>query len=243
VIISLLGIIGVWFYKQRLRWFVVAILLGCVLYTIGVEKYRSPLVLYSQWWKTTIWLEALGCVAIAVGHEKGVPYLRFFTKHFWAAPVVILLLIGTYRLSGWFGQSPAYMFPWSKTKSDAVDVSEHAAALTAENSVFIVPIDFTAFRWYAKRSLYVDYKALFHQEQFLNEWYRRIENIYAYGLKEKKGGFDINVFSKSLLEEPSLISTDYWRGLGITHIVSSSTSIPSLKKIYSNKSYAIYSLQ
>jgi hypothetical protein len=45
----------------------------------------------------------------------------------------------------------------------------------------------------------VDYKALFHQEQFLFDWYKRIENIYAYGLKEKKGGFDIHVFSTTAL--------------------------------------------
>jgi hypothetical protein len=242
-IFCMLGIIGVWFYKQRLRWFVIIILLGCIIYTIAVEKYHAPLALYSQWWKTTIWLEALGCVALAVGHEKGIPNLRFFSKYVWTAPVVILLLIGTYRFSGWFGQGPEYMFPWTKTKSDEVDISEHAAALTPDDAVFIIPIDFTAFRWYSKRNLYVDYKALFHQEQFLNEWYKRIENIYAYGLKEKKGEFDIHVFSKALLEEPTLISTDYWTKLGITHIVSTSPGITSLKKLYSNDTYSIYSLQ
>jgi len=242
-IVVLFGIIGILFYKQRLRWFVIAILLGCIVYTIAVEKYRSPLALYSQWFKTTIWLEALGCIAIAVGHEKGAPNLRFFSKHFWAAPVLILLLVSTYRLSGWFGESPEYMFPWSTAESDAVDVSIQAQAMTPEDAVFIVPIDFTSFRWYSKRSLYVDYKALFHQEKFLHEWYERIESIYAYGLKEKKGGFDINVFSRALLEEPSLISTDFWRKLGITHIISTSPNITTLKQVYSNETYSIYSLQ
>jgi hypothetical protein len=83
---------------------------------------------------------------------------------------------------------------------------------------------------------------LFHQQDFLTEWYQRIQNIYAYSLKEKEGGFDINIFSTSLLEEPSSISIDYWRSIGITHILSTSPNIKSLKLIGSNKTYSIYSL-
>ena len=147
-----------------------------------------------------------------------------------------------YRLSGWFGDKPEYMLPWATTQSDEVDVSLKADSLTPPNAVFIVPVGFTAFRWYSKRSMYVDYKALFHQEKFLKEWYQRIENIYAYGLKEKEAGFELNVFSTTLLEEPTLISTDFWRRLGVTHIISTSPSIKSLKLISSNKSYSIYSL-
>ncbi len=157
-------------------------------------------------------------------------------------PFAILILVSVYRLSGWFGDKPDYMLPWSTAQRDEIDVSLKADSLTPANAVFIVPVGFTAFRWYSKRSLYVDYKALFHQEQFLREWYGRIENIYAYGLKERQSGFDINVFSTSLLEEPTLISTDYWRKLGITHILSTSPDIKTLNKIYSNETYSIYSL-
>lgn len=135
------------------------------------------------------------------------------------------------------------MLPWSTVKSDEVDISEQAGQLTPDSSVFIVPVDFTAFRWYSKRSTYVDYKAMFHQQDFLTEWYQRIQNIYAYSLKEKEGGFDIHIFSKSLLEEPSSISTDYWRSLGITHIISTAPEIKALKLVGQNGTYFIYSLQ
>ncbi len=230
------------FYKQRLKWFMLTIVLGCIAYTIGVEVYGQPLALYTQWWKTTIWLEAFAFIAAAVTLEKSWSSPKLFTKYSMVIPFVILILVSTYRLSGWFGEKPEYMLPWTTVKSDAVDISEKAAALTPENAVFIVPVDFTAFRWYAKRSMYVDYKALFHQEEFLLEWSKRIENIYAYGLKEKQGGFDIHVFSKALLEEPTLISIDYWRSIGITHILSTSKDIKTLPLIYSNKTYSIYSL-
>jgi hypothetical protein len=220
----------------------ITIVLGCIVYTIGVESYRLPVALYTQWWKTTIWLEAFFFIALAVSLEKYSPSPKIFTRYTMLVPVAILILVCIYRLSGWFGEKPEYMLPWSTVKNDAVDISEKAAALTPEDAVFIVPIDFSAFRWYSKRSLYVDYKALFHQEDFLREWSRRIENIYAYGLKEKQGGFDIHVFSKTLLEEPSLISTDYWKKLGITHILSTSPNIKTLKLLYSNNTYSIYSL-
>jgi hypothetical protein len=242
IFFSAISVFTIRFYKQRLKWFMLIIVLGCIAYTIGVEIYRQPIALYTQWWKTTIWLEAFAFVAVAVTLEKSWPTPKIFTQYAMFIPIVLLLLVGAYRLSGWFGEKPEYMVPWSASKSDAVDISERAAALTPENAVFIVPVDFTAFRWYAKRSLYVDYKALFHQEEFLLEWSDRIENIYAYGLKEKKGGFDINVFSKELLEHPSQISIDYWRSIGITHIVSTSSSITLLPRIANNNTYSIYSL-
>lgn len=242
LVFCILAIITFLFYRMRMKWFILTIVLGCIAYTIGVEIYRQPIALYTQWWKSTIWLEAFAFIAIGVTLEKGSPKPKMFTKYTIVIPVLLLLLVSIYRLSGWFGDKPAYMLPWTTTQSDEVDVSLKAGTLTPENAVFIVPVGFTAFRWYSRRSLYVDYKALFHQEQFLHEWYQRIENIYAYGLKEKKGGFDIQAFSTALLEEPTLISTDYWRKLGITHILSTSPDIKTLKKIYSNQSYTIYSL-
>lgn len=243
IVFSIMCLVTILFYRQRLKWFMLIILLGCIVYTIGVDVYRHPIVLYTQWWKTTIWMEAFLLVAIAVTLEKNWPNPRIFTKYTMLFPIGLLLLIGVYRLSGWFGEKPEYMVPWSSAKSDQVDVSEKARELTKEDAVFIIPVNVTAFRWYSKRSQYVDYKALFHQEFFLQEWYQRIGNIYAYGQKERQGGFDINVFSKALLEEPSLISTDYWRKLGITHIISTSPEVISLKKVYSNSTYSIYSLQ
>lgn len=230
------------FYKQRMLWFIIIIVFGCIVYTFGVEHYRLPIFLYTQWWKTTIWLEAFAFIAIAVYIEKGYTLPRLFSRFQLAAPILILTIVCAYRLNGFIGSKPEYMLPLSTAKSDEVDISEQAGKLTPDSAVFIVPVDFTAFRWYSKRSTYVDYKAMFHQQDFLTEWYQRIQNIYAYSLKEKQAGFDINIFSTSLLEEPSSISIDFWRSIGITHILSTSPDIKSLKLIGSNKTYSIYSL-
>jgi hypothetical protein len=150
--------------------------------------------------------------------------------------------VSTYRLSGIRSSSPDYQFPWSTKKSDEVDISEQAAKLTPENSVFIVPIEFTAFRWYSKRSLYVDYKAMIHQEAFLNEWYKRIQAIYQFGEEEQLGGFDLHNFSFYLLDDPSPMSFEFWRKLGITHIISTNPKIKDLTLVGQNGKYAIYKL-
>jgi hypothetical protein len=239
---GIMSIITIRFYRHRLRFFMVLIVIGCVLYTIGVEVLYQPVILYSQWFKTTIWLEAFAVLAIFVGLEKWLNKFERLSNYWVAVPVILLLLVGTYRLTGWFGALPQYMFPNTEKRSAEVDISEQAQLVTEVDAVFIVPIDFTAFRWYAKRNLYVDYKALFHSEDFLNAWYDRIGEIYAYGIEEQHAGFDLRIFSEELLNNPSRISIDYWRSLGITHFVSTNSSIPGLSVIAGNEKYFIYSL-
>ena len=239
---GLFAILCIRFYKQRMRWFMVTIVFGCIVYTIGVEHYRQPAFLYTQWWKTTIWLEAFAFIAFTIYLEKGYSLPKIFSKFQLAVPILILGVVCVYRLSGYMGEKPTYMFPWSTFKSDEVEISEQAGQLTPENAVYIIPVEFTAFRWYSKRSTYVDYKAMLHQQDFLEDWYKRIQNIYAYSLKEKQGGFDIHIFSKSLLEEPTSISIDFWRSLGITHIISTAPEIKALKQVGKNNTYFIYSL-
>lgn len=238
-----LALVAIRFYKQRLKWFMVMVAVGCIVYTIGVEAYRLPFALYTQWWKTTIWLEAFALIALFVHLEKVIHLPKLLIKFWYAIPIILLLLVGGYRLSGWFGGKPTYMLPWVSERDDAVKISQAAAEVTPIDAVFIVPVDFSSFRWYAKRNLYVDYKAMLHQEDFLKEWYQRIENIYAYGLKEKRNEFDLNIFSTTLLEEPSLISLDYWKSIGITHFISTSPNIPKLERIATNDTYSIYKLE
>jgi hypothetical protein len=241
-VFGVLAIIVLSFYKHRLRYFMILIIVGCMVYIIGVEFMNEPLILYSQWFKTTIWLEAFALIAIFVGLEKLLKKLERFSKYWIVIPVLGLLLISTYRLSGWFGTPPSYMVTGIQEKSAEVDISLQAKEVTDVDAVFIVPVEFTAFRWYAKRNLYIDYKALFHQEDFLNSWYDRIGNIYAYSIEEQHSGFDIHDFSRELLSEPSQVSLEYWKSLGITHIVSSNPAIEGLEVIAGNEGYYVYGL-
>jgi hypothetical protein len=228
--------------KQRLRAMMILIVLGCIVYELGVEFRHIPAFLYTQWWKTTIWMEAFAFIAIGAFLEKNIHRQKWITRFPLIIPVVLLIMVGVYRLSGIRPLKPDYMFPWSTAKSDEVDIALQAAQTTPENAVFIAPVEFTAFRWYSKRSLYVDYKAMIHQEAFLKEWYKRMKEIYQYGEEEEAAGFDLHNFSFYLLDEPSPLSYEFWKKLGITHIISTNPTIKDLTLVAHNGRYAIYKL-
>lgn len=241
-VFGLMTVIVLRFYKHRLRWFMVLILLGCIVYSIGVGIFNKPLILYTQWFKTTIWLEAFAIIAVFVWLEKLVTKTERWQKLWMLIPVIILLLVSTYRLSGWFGDKPVYMLPFVQTESAEVDIALLANLNTPEEAVFIVPVEFSAFRWYSKRSLYFDYKALFHNEDFLASWYQRLQNIFAFSIEDKASGFELKAFSDELLSDPSQLSIDYWKSLGITHIVSTNPGIEGLEMVTGNEVYYIYQL-
>lgn len=241
-----LGFIFAWiavtFYKQRLLWFIILILFGCLVYELGVEYFQFTSILYTQWWKTTIWMESFAFIAISYHLEKSATRLKFLYRYPFLILFGLLLMVSAFRLSDIRPVKPDYMFPWTKKNSAEVDISIKAGEVTAPDALFIVPIEFTAFRWYSKRSTYVDWKAMLHQETFLKDWYARINSIYQYGIPEKEGGFDIHNFSRYLLEDPSSMSIEFWKKLGITHIISTNTGIKGMSPIASNGQFAIYKL-
>jgi hypothetical protein len=234
--------VALYLAKERLRWFIVLILLGCVLYEFGTEYAHIPFVLYTQWWKTTIWLEAFAFIGMVMYFEKYFTGDNFLKRFPHLLPLILLVLVSVYRFSGIRKSKPDYMFPWSTSHSREVDISIQASQLTPENAVFIVPIEFTAFRWYSRRSEYVDYKSMIHQQAFLKEWYARIQSIYQFGEEEKEGGFDIHNFSFYLLHDPSPMSVEYWKKIGITHIISTNLDVKELSLVAQNGQYAIYKL-
>ncbi len=239
---GLFAVLTIYYMKQRLKWMMILIVAGCVVYEVGVEYFHNAYFLYTQWWKTTIWMEAFAFLALGTQLEKNFSGKNLVTRFPFAIPILMLLLVGAYRFSGIRKSCPDYMLPWSKSISDEVDISEQALKTTPENAVFIVPVEFSAFRWYSKRSLYVDYKAMIHQEAFLKEWYKRIQNIYQFNEEEENAGFDLHNFSFYLLDEPSTMSFEYWRKIGITHIVSTNQHILDLDLVAHNDKFAIYKL-
>lgn len=83
---------------------------------------------------------------------------------------------------------------------------------------------------------------MLHQESFMNEWYDRMNEVYLYGIEEKKNGFSLKNFSRFLLAEPSPLSVDQWKRMGITHFISPNPGLPSFEKLAENRKYAIYAL-
>ncbi|MEP7323991.1 MAG: DUF6798 domain-containing protein, partial [Saprospiraceae bacterium] len=239
---ALFAIIGFLFYSGKMKWIFVTIVIGCVGYEIGVEVLRWPLVLYTQWWKTTIWMEAFAFVAIIAQIEKIELLNSLFRRMNLSLPLLLLAFVCLYRLSGLFGSKPDYMFPWSSAVSDDVDISEMAKQMTPADAVFIVPPELTAFRWYSKHSLYVDYKAMIHNETFLKDWYERIGSVYDYDLESKRSGLNFSKQTDAILSSPTSDRIAQWKNLGITHFISPKTNLSNLQAIAGNEKFSIYKI-
>ena len=238
----LFSVIVILCHKDKLRWMFILIVTGIVAYEIGVEILGSPLFLYTQWWKTTIWVEAFALVTIISLAESQLGFLKKLERYKWALLVILLLSVSFYRLSGFFGARPEFLSPLTNYKSDEVDISEKANALSPENSVFIIPPDLSAFRWYSKRGTYIDYKAMNHSESFLQDWYTRMGEIYKYGIKEKKSGIPIFKQAHEILLNPTSDDIARWQSLGVTHLISFSSDLGGLQLLGQNETYAIYRL-
>ena len=236
----ILAIVALVYYKDRMRWSMIIILIGCVVYVIGVEVLDSPVILYTQWWKTTIWLEAFAFIAAMAWVEKKFDKPALFNNYKWHLVFAFFALIALYRLTGVIGNKPLYMHPLSNSVSPEVDISLRAGAVTPLDAVFIVPPELSAFRWYSKRSLYVDYKAMIHNENFLNEWYKRLGKIYYINPKSNRYTFirDAN----NILKNPTQEKMESWEKAGITHFISTSPDIGFLKPVTGNEFYFIYQL-
>ena len=235
-------IIALFFYKGRLKWMVVFIAAGCIIYAMGAEVIKSPLIVYTQWWKTTLWVEALAFVALAAFLEKKLLLQSFLSKMSITIPLVFLLIVAFYRLSGIRGEKPLYMAPLSQSRSDEVEISEKAKELTSPDALFVIPPEITSFRWYSQRSAFVDYKAMLHTETFLYDWADRINRIYQYNMQQKAAGNNVYQQADNVLSNPTPQILAEWRSLGITHFISTNKDIPALVMLGRNETYAVYEI-
>ena len=57
---------------------------------------------------------------------------------------------------------------------------------TPKYAVFIYPMEFTGFKFYSERSIYVDFKSVVHRKDVLGNWYHRINMIYGVDINTRR---------------------------------------------------------
>ncbi len=230
------------FYKGKLRWMFGTILFGILVYEIGVEYIRSPLILYTQWWKTSIWIEAFAFIAVFSFFEEKLKLENKFARFSFVFPLLLLAALAIYRLSGIFSVMPEYSAPLSYKSGDGVDISQKAKVLTPDTALFVIPHELTAFRWYSHRSNYVDWKAMLHNETFLFDWYSRIGRVYGYDIPLQVAGNTMSEVANLQNEPPGSETIALWRSLGITHFISKMKPVDGFQPLGSNLTYRIYAI-
>lgn len=160
-------------WNQKTRILTLLIIGGAIIYTIGIQAHSS-LILKTQWFKTTIWLEAIGVLGfLQLSH-------LIIQRKIWFAVSVLSVFI-LFTLVKW--SLPPYHFPWLTPYNDEIRIAQEAKKNTPIDAVFVVPFDFSAFRYFSERSIYVDYKSVAHHGLYFQKWQPRIQKIYGLELK------------------------------------------------------------
>lgn len=180
-----------YFIKEdhRLFIFFALALLGCVVYTVGVEILQSTTLLTTQWYKTTIWLKALSVIAIVALVEEKFLWIKNKALEKWSwAGLALLTAVAIIGMSTPFSifKNKTYQFAWKTPTSGIIDIAIQAKEKTPPDATFVIPIAETAFKYYSQRSCYIDYKTMVHRKDALPIWYQRVREIYGIHLDHRQ---------------------------------------------------------
>lgn len=109
------------------------IIIGLIFYTIAVIILKSDMILSTQWFKTTIWLEFLALLAIfSYGETLWFKINQKFTDIKVLGTLFLVIYISMAMIvtdSGYFSAKP-YRFFYGKNISDEEDIAMKIKALT-----------------------------------------------------------------------------------------------------------------
>ena len=188
VLLPMFGWSLYFFYKKNrdVFWMFVLILLGMLIYSIGVEIFELSTIVSSQWFKTTIWIKSLSVIALFSFLENKIPILQkdFFQKiSIWGLRILGMISIAMILNPVSIYKSRTYDFFFLQQKNAEIEIAEIAKAKTPKDALFIIPMDQTHFKNYSERSTYIDYKAVIHRKSIIPIWYERIQEIYGINIR------------------------------------------------------------
>jgi hypothetical protein len=229
--------------SQKLLHFAALTIIGCIIYTIGVYPLSSTAILSSQWFEATIWLEFVGLLGLAIFYVKKIQ-LPIADKL--SLPVISAVACALVALLAWSSvpvfDSKVVSSPVGNEPDAQIDLARQAAALTDSTALFLLPPEMTAFKWYAKRASYVDYKAMIHHKAVMSEWYQRVQWAYGLDIESRRNGEDM--YQIAGMHMAGLLKNDQG-GLadrGITHVVLHATYQLDRPAMYVNDQWVLYRL-
>lgn len=228
------------------RW----ILVGSIVYILGIYIFKNPTPLSMQWFSTTVWVKMFSFIItftlIKKLMDKSYLYeILFKPKHLILNILMVLsllsvvLMLPQYRLL----KNKPYDFPFFKTENAEVNISKLAKEKTPPDALFLILSDLSEFRYWSERSSYVDYKATNHRQAAFVEWYNRIQQVYKISLENRLKGENLTFLANYNFQA---LRTEDFKQLAknqhITHIVTYKNVDLKFKRIAENDVYVIYKL-
>lgn len=242
--------LGWYFSEGFLRFIFRWIILGTLVYLVGIYFFKNPTPLSTQWFATTVWLKTFSFILVINVLEALLTKTSFHTKTLEPKSLILngLIVLGflstvfmtpQYRL---FKQKP-YDFPFFKTDNFEVNISKLAKEYTPKNALFLIPSDLSEFRFWSERSNFIDYKATNHRQAAFSEWYKRIQNVYKISLADRLKGANLTALANQHFQE--LKESDFLnfaKNQGVTHVLTYRNVVLNFKKVIENEKYTIYQI-
>ena len=186
--------------KKVLYFFSAIIITGMLLYWLLLEKANVSAIGKLQWFKATVWLNAMACIALAVfignliednftakaQRREGfvsdffLAPLRLFGKPLWllsASAVLLIMLLNSKYLPGEKLQT-RYQTGNCK-KADLTLLHEWIEHNLPEDAVILCSPENTSLICEARRSQVVQYQAIIHEPFYMLTWYQRFSDVYG----------------------------------------------------------------
>ena len=219
------------------------IILGVIIYLIGIFGFKMTLILDSQWFKSTIWLELFSLVAIMKYFEEEFNFVKsvYFEKLTLLSLILINMVIVILIIAGnsYFKQKP-YEFVYGMNLTPEEDIGLKVKDMTDENDVFVYPMEFTGFKYYSERNAYIDFKSVVHRRDVLGEWYDRIKEIYGVDINTRKSGKNIFKVAKDNYKRIDKEKLKKLKEEGINYMVQYKDVHLDKPVIIENDKYKVY---
>ncbi len=186
--------------KKVLYFFSAIIITGMLLYWILLEKAGVLSVGKLQWFKATVWLNAMACIAVAVfvgelftaktqSREGFIP--RYFLAPLRLCCKPLSLICASFFL--FFLLLNSNMLPLAKLqtryqvgnykKSDLTLLHQWMEQNLPKDAVVLCSTENTSLICEAKRSQVVEYQAIIHEPFYMLPWYERFKEVYGVSIE------------------------------------------------------------
>lgn len=242
---ALISLPILWNRSPKLRNLVIVLSSATVIWTILVEVTNNPIIASAQLFKATVWLKPLAFLAIGIGLENLFNRVRDFKLN--VKPAISLIILFALNIGfAWYlidhpEQRQFYERQWfGQYENDLeVDIALRADGLLPENALVVQPFHFTAHKYFAKCSSWVDYKANIRHPEKVKEWYRRISFLYGDLMSvypyENHANFAFTQMSPEMI--------DFLKEQGVTHMFNfKNHKIEGLTTIAENERYVLLEL-
>ncbi len=219
-----------------------------LLFTIPAVEWMNQVDITSlQWFKLTIWMQAIGLLAVFIKFEE--KFHRFVPKLLRQWIKAGIIGAGLFSVIGLV--NPQKLSPFRVTydyipamqKDASVRMAQTIKAVTPPNAVLLHPIRFTELRVYGQRSSAADYKILVHRKATMIEWFERMQKVYGADLEQSTYGLgfypeaDDFYFSLSTNNVLSL-AAEY----GVSHFLTEKHHNLELPVWAMNEKYVLYGI-